>query len=100
MAKTIVSLLDTDELEDYVRGNLDMFDLDMDDEGEEVPDELVEKAVGEVMRRSTNGALRNEVWSCLFDTWVGEKFNDMVWECVDGFVHEVVNEVLTNKKEG
>lgn len=98
MAQVISTILDTDDLETYVRDNLDMWDLDVDEDGNAYPDEFVEKVVAEVVKRSTDGKLRNEIAEC-FDTWLGSKFGDMIYECVNDFVGDVVCDML-NKMEG
>lgn len=67
-----------DELNDYLVG----------EDGDEVDDETFERAIDWVIERSTDGRLSKELTNCLFNTWLGEKFNDMLWDVTFDFIHD------------
>ena len=98
MAQTIASLLDTDELEDYIDNNYDMMEWFVTgDEDEDMPDDVIDSTIAEVVKHSTDGRLRKAIYDCLFDTWMGEQFNDMVYECIDDFVGKEIKTILEGK---
>ena len=92
MARTIASLLDADELETYIYINNDMFDwFETDEDEEEVSDERKDAIIAAVVEGTKDGRLEYLLYN-LFDTWVGEQFSDMMYECIDHYVEQEIRE--------
>ncbi len=94
--------LSTDEVGDWIDSCPDyltdgLYEL-VDDDVDEIPDELFEQAKQWVVSRLTDGRLSNELNVALYDTWLGEKFNDMVWDVLLDFIGEEVRSFVKHER--
>lgn len=89
MSKPIWIALDTEDLGNWIDSCPDwLTDNLLEDDEEEVADERFDRAKEFIISHATDGRLANELSEALYDTWLGEQFNDMVWDVVMDFVSE------------
>lgn len=95
-SKPAVVMFTTEGIMNYADNCIrdEMFGLNTDKLDDETWDKLINH-VGEV---STDGRLEKMVLG-LFDTWIGEKFNDMVYEVLDEYLDGVINDYLQEMVE-
>ena len=93
MAKSIFSFMDTNGLRDYINSNLEMFGLETDADGNEIPAMIADAALKKVISSSTDGRLDSMIRESL-DDWYGQQMYDRIYECIDDFVYDEVNNVL------
>ena len=93
--------LDTEQISDWIDACPDwLCDTLMEDyqsydeleDDESIPDDVFDRAKEWVISRSTDGRLSNEINETLYSTWLGEKFNDMVWDILMDFIRNEVRE--------
>lgn len=88
--------LDTEQIGDWIDSCPDwltdalMGDSTYDEfEGDEsIPDDVFDQAREYVLEHAADGRLNQAINECLYDTWLGEKFNDMVWDILMDYVRE------------
>jgi len=93
MAKSIFSFMDTNGLRDYINSNLEMFGLETDADGNEIPARIAGAALEKVISSSTDGRLDSMIRESL-DDWYGQQIYDRIYECIDTFVYDEANNVL------
>lgn len=87
MTKPIWVALDTEDIESWIDNCPDWLeDSLLDDDEDELDNDTFDKAKEWVVDHATNGQLANDLSAILYDTWLGEQFNDMVWDVVMDFV--------------
>jgi hypothetical protein len=92
--KPIMDVLDTDELREYIEANKEMLGLATDSDGNEIPAAKASMVLDKVVADSLNhGELRTAIAE-LLKTRVGYMFMDMVYETVDEWTYDKVNEVM------
>ena len=95
--KAIYTIMDTDKLSDYIRGNLDFFGLETDADGIEIPDHVQDATIAAVVSSATDGKLASAI-SEVFADFYGSAVFDKVYEMIDHFVYDKVNETLKQQR--
>lgn len=85
--KPVVTLFTAHDVMNYFDNCIrdDMFDI----MSEKLDDETWNKLLMHVGKSLDDKRLEKMVLAC-FDTWIGEKFNDMVYEVLDEYLEDVV----------
>lgn len=100
MPKPIWIALDTEAVENWIDSCPDWLEESLlDNDEDELDDDTFEKAKEWVVSHTTNGQLANELSAALYDTWLGEQFNDMVWDVVMDFVRNEAKAFKEANKE-
>lgn len=95
--KPAVVLFTTSDIMNYFDNCIrdEMFGLNTD----KLDDDTWDKLVMHVGNKCADGRLQKMILEC-FDTWIGEKFNDMVYEVLDEYLDDVVAESGMVNEEG
>ena len=100
--EVIMPLLETDELLDYVKSNVDVmewFDIDWTDGKErEVTEEEQAEIIDKVVAESTDGRLRDVLYDC-FDTWAWEQFSEVLYSAIDNYVGDEIARILNERSK-
>lgn len=98
--KPIWVALDTEQVRDWICSNPDVVnDKLADEDGNEVDDATFDKAIDWIVERTTDGRLSRELNECLYSTWLGEKFNDLIWDVLFDFVYNELDAFNMDKED-
>lgn len=89
--KPVWVALDTEDIENWIDSCPDWIEDSLSDDEDEVDDKTFEKAKQWVIEHSTDGRLSNELNAALFDTRLGEQFNNMMWDVLMDFIYNEVS---------
>lgn len=91
--KSIYSIMTTDTINDYIAQNPEFFGLGLDSDGNEIPDDVYELVVEKVLENATDGRLARMI-GAVFEGFYAQRILDDVYECVDAFIYDEVNNIL------
>lgn len=83
MAEPIYTLVTSDDVLDYLINHIDLIDDD-----DSMTDEELDKAIADIVAKSTEGRLHEMLRERLAWSWISEKVFDMVDDCMYDFVAE------------
>ena len=90
MSKAIYTLVDADDIRDYLSNNIDL----IDDDGS-MTDEELDQTIDRIVDASTDGRLFEMIRDAFSDSWLFDKILDVVDDCMYDFVAECI----LNEKE-
>ncbi len=89
MAKNIYTLVDTNDVRDYLINNTELLDDDESMTSEEL-DQLIDRIVD---FSATSGKLHDMLRDAFSDSWLFEKLLDVVDDCMYDFVSECISDM-------